>query len=93
VQEEICTQDWAQSLQRLGKNLFGYRSSFFLTARPDPLQPLQVSLDGVDVPAVDAQGNPAWTFDALTNSITLQPLYVPEPGQTLQVYYVVSCYP
>jgi hypothetical protein len=93
VQEEICTQDWAQSLQRLGKNLFGYRSSFFLTARPDPAQPLQVSLDGVDVPAVDALGNPAWTYDALTNSITLQPLYVPEPGQTLQVHYVVSCYP
>ena len=93
VQEEICTQDWASSLQRLGKNLFGYRSSFFLTSRPDPLQPMQVSLDGVDIPAVDAQGATAWTYDPVTNSLTLQPLYVPEPGQTLQVHYVASCYP
>jgi hypothetical protein len=93
VAEEICTQDWASSLQRLGKNLFGYRSSFFLTARPDLAQPFTVTLDGVAVPATDAQGNPAWTYDAVTNSLTLQPLYVPEPGQALQVDYVVSCYP
>lgn len=95
VKEEICTQNWSQTLQRLGKTLFGYRTSFFLTATPDLSngKTIDVKIDGSPVPQTDTQGAPAWTYDAVSNSVNFEPAYVPEPGQTLSIHYFVACYP
>lgn len=97
VKEEICTPNWATSLERIGKNAFGYRTNFFLTSRPDLMAgPIQVAIDGVSIPAVDP--NPLtmsriWTYDATNNSVNFEPLYVPEPGKTLTITYIAECIP
>jgi hypothetical protein len=97
VKEEICTPNWATSLERIGKNAFGYRTNFFLTSRPDLMAgPVQVAIDGMPIPAVDP--NPLtmsriWTYDATNNSVNFEPLYVPEPGKTLTITYIAECIP
>lgn len=98
VKEEICTPDWSGALERIGKNAFGYRTRFFLTARPDLAAPegIVVAIDGVTIPPQDPNPDlmtPVWSYDAATNSINFQPLYVPEPGKTLTVTYVAACIP
>lgn len=49
VKEEICTPDWASALQNIGKSAFGYRTSFYLTARPDlsSSRPIEVGIDSM----------------------------------------------
>lgn len=99
VKEEICLDDWSQSLERVGKNAFGFRTNFYLTTFPDlsvPTNAITVQIDGQNIPAYDVlpdggQGAQIWTYDAATNSVNFAPLYVPEPGQTLTINYTATC--
>jgi hypothetical protein len=95
VKEEICTPDWAKALENIGKNAFGFRTNFYLTARPDlaSMRGIEVSIDGVPLPPTDSRGAKVWEYDATNNSINFEPLYVPEPGKTLTVTYQVACIP
>ncbi len=101
VKEEICTPNWATALERIGKSAFGYRTNFFLNSRPDlacPTAPdcIHVAIDGVTIPSVDPDPNlmsRIWEYDATSNSINFEPLYVPEPGKTLTVTYTTACIP
>lgn len=94
VREEICTPDWAKALENIGKNAFGFRTNFYLTARPDlTAQPIDVQVDGLPLAATDGRGAVVWTYDPTNNSINFEPLYVPEPGKTLTVTYRVACIP
>jgi hypothetical protein len=43
IEGDICTDDWSQTLQDLGKTAFGYRTRFFLLNVPDTSQ---VTTDG-----------------------------------------------
>lgn len=123
VKEEICTPDWAAALQNIGKSAFGFRTNFFLTARPDLASSRQIEV-GIDtvtcgttatdggvtgdcpvgqvcstqsstcvLPATDTRGARVWEYDATTNSVNFEPLYVPEPGKTLTITYQVACIP
>lgn len=97
VREEICTPNWATALENIGKNAFGFRTNFFLTGTPDlsigtPMMPaITVEIDGMNLPEQDTRGSRVWRYDAATNSIIFEPLYVPEPGKTMTVNYKVSC--
>jgi hypothetical protein len=97
VREEICTPNWATALENIGKNAFGFRTSFFLTGTPDlsigtPMSPaITIQIDGMNLPPADTRGSPVWRYDAATNSIIFEPLYVPEPGKTMTVNYKVAC--
>ncbi len=98
VKEEICTQNWALALERIGKGAFGYRTNFFLTSRPDlaAATGIQVFIDGVRILEVDPDPNlmsRIWAYDATNNSVNFEPLYVPEPGKTLTVTYQTACIP
>ena len=95
VEEEICNPDWAKALQQIGKNAFGYRTNFYLTATPDQTngKVISVSIDGVDLPSVDSRGANVWTYDPAGTAVDFQPLFVPEPGQTLTITYYVQCIP
>lgn len=92
VKEEICSPDWSKSLENIGKSAFGYRTNFYLTARPDlsGTHVITVSIDGVDQPATQS-GRNVWSYDAANNSVNFEPLYVPQPGQTLVITYYVAC--
>jgi hypothetical protein len=93
VREEICTANWAPSLERIGRNAFGFRTSFYLTGTPDlsGMNTITVQIDGITLPPTDMRNNEAWRYDAATNSVVFQPLYVPEPGKTMTVSYKVAC--
>jgi hypothetical protein len=94
VKDEICTPDWSKTLEELGKTGLGFRTNFFLTSVPDLTKgPIIVAINGVPVPAVDDRGATVWTFDSVGNSVNFEPMYVPEPGQTLTITYHVTCYP
>lgn len=94
VKEEICTPDWAKSLEQIGKNAFGYRTNFFLTARPDLTGlPIEVKVNGTKLDATDMNGVKVWIYDSAANSVNFEPLFVPEPGDTLTITYQVACLP
>jgi hypothetical protein len=95
VKEEICTPDWSKALEQIGKNAFGYRTNFFLTATPDLTagKTIVVKIDGAQLDPVDARGAQVWTYDSTGNSVNFEPLFVPEPGKTLSITYFVACIP
>ncbi|MGQ0508733.1 MAG: choice-of-anchor D domain-containing protein [Myxococcaceae bacterium] len=94
VKESICTQDWAKALEQLGKTAFGYRTNFFLNAVPDLAgHAVEVRVNGQIVPQTDPRGAKIWAYDPVANSVNFEPLFVPEPGQTLSITYNVICVP
>jgi hypothetical protein len=95
VKEEICTPDWSKALEKIGRNAFGYRTNFFLTATPDLTggKTIVVKNDGTVMDPVDIHGSTEWTYDPVGNSVNFEPLFVPEPGRTLTVTYYVACLP
>lgn len=92
IKDEICTSNWANTLQGLGKTAFGFRTTFFLNAIPDTSQPMTVQIDGVTIAAMGANGT-QWSYDAVTNSIVFDQQFAPGPGQTMTVQYFVGCLP
>ncbi|MHB8875958.1 MAG: choice-of-anchor D domain-containing protein [Myxococcaceae bacterium] len=93
VKDSICTTDWAKTLEGLSKISFGFRTNFFLNAPPDLSggKALDVKIDGVSVPQVNARGSAVWSYDPVGNSVNFEPSFVPEPGQTLSLTYYVTC--
>lgn len=93
VTGDICTPDWAKTLEKLGQNAFGYRTRFFLSNTPD-LQPpnvITVEIDGVNYPEVGPFGDQRWTYNSSETAIDFSPLAIPEPGSTITVSYHVAC--
>ncbi len=90
VREEICTTDWATSLQGLGQAAFGFRTTFHLTNVPDPSQPLTVTVNGVIVPP-SSGGTTHWTYDPVSNAVVFQPPSAPGPGESMDVTYYLGC--
>ncbi len=95
VRENICTPDWAATLQQLGKTAFGYRSVFFLNAVPDLSagKVLAVAVDGNALPELTGAGVRNWTYDPVANALRFEPAAVPTAGQTLAITYTVGCLP
>lgn len=87
VMYEVCTPDWNQKLQDLGKTAFGYRTMFFLNSTPDFTggKTLDVRVNGALSPTGD------WTYDAATNAVKFAPTKTPGPGQQLTVEYFTAC--
>ena len=82
---DVCSSTWWQSFLPLGLNARDCgRMTFFLTSQPAGA--LDVRLDGRPVPGAD------WTYDAGNNAVVFVPGREPQPGQTLQIGYVASCF-
>ncbi len=94
TKEEICTSDWAQTLQNIGKTAFGFRRAFRLTAVPDLTagKMITVRVDNVVVPPTMSSST-LWAYDATQNAVVFDPLAVPGPGKTLTVTYAAPCLP
>lgn len=95
VREEICTPNWAPSLERIGRTAFGYPTNFFLHQRPALTRaPLRVFINEVEIPPIDPDPRlrtRIWEYDGTLNSVNFEPLYVPEPGKTLRFRYAPDC--
>lgn len=91
TRDDICTPDWVKALEQLGKVAFGFRVQYYLTSVPNLVSgPIEVRIDGTLIDSVDPKGARVWTFDPVANSIKFEPLYAPEPGQTLEITYFAS---
>ncbi|MHB8875403.1 MAG: choice-of-anchor D domain-containing protein [Myxococcaceae bacterium] len=90
---EICTTDWAKSLEQLGKTAFGFRTNFFLKSTPDLTggRTITVKINGVVLDPIDNRGTTVWTYDPVANLLHFEPMFVPEPGQTLSIEYLGFC--
>lgn len=86
VTGEICSADWASSLDSIGRNAFGRRTRHFLSTTPELGAPMQVLLDGAPVP------NGEWSYDAASNSIVVTASAAPGAGQVLAVQYQAVCH-
>ena len=87
VLSEICTSNWSQKLQDLGKTAFGFRTVFYLTSAPDLSggKMLDVKVNGVAVPAGD------YMYDSAINAVKFDPLKTPGSGKTLSITYFTAC--
>ncbi len=96
VRDEICTSNWAATLQGLGRTAFGYRTQFFLGNVPDTSggKVITVTIDGN--PVTVASSCPAVVtapcYDSASNSIKFTSTTTPGPGQTMGVTYSVACF-
>lgn len=90
VAEDLCNPTWGASVDNT-ISYFGWRTNYFLEQRPDfSVAPLQVFVNGVELP----QSSPPdrkWTYDAQTNSVNFEPLFVPEQGSELRFVYATAC--
>ncbi|MFL5353749.1 choice-of-anchor D domain-containing protein [Archangium sp.] len=84
VVENICTPNWAESLERISENAFGPNRSFPLNERPSDSTRIVVRVDGVEVTT-------GWTYDAATNTVIFDSGSAPPPGATVEITYPVSC--
>lgn len=86
VRANICTTNWAQELEALGRSALGPRSTFFVRNPPDTNQPIDVLINGQSV-------SNAWRYDPATNTIIFQSGQAPSAGTTLTVTYQSQCLP
>jgi hypothetical protein len=91
LQDEICTPNWATTLERLSRGAFGFRTTFFLNGVPAMGNQVEVAVDGQMLPPLDGRGARVWRYDSAINAVIFEPLYVPEPGKTLTISYRVAC--
>ncbi len=86
VREELCSPHWVSTLYSSPRAPFGFRTWFHLPPSPTmrSAKTLEVSVAGVTLQDVDRRGARIWRYDGATGAIIFEPLYVPEPGQTLR---------
>lgn len=102
VRLPICLTDWTSALEVIGSNAFGFSSRFFLTNYPDckfecnelgDPPDILVRVNNKPLPS-KVNGAPTWNYHAQTNAIDfVNPMYVPEPGDQVEVEYTVQCIP
>lgn len=99
VWESICTDNWQETLEKIGQNAFGFSSRFFLTNYPacdgecnelgNP-PAVEVKVDGVPIASRNNRER-VWSYHAQTNAIDFNPSYIPSPGVQVEVTYQVQC--
>ncbi|MFY0568324.1 choice-of-anchor D domain-containing protein [Archangium lansingense] len=84
VVENICTPNWAASLERISKSAFTPTRVFPLSETPSDTSHILVRVDGVEMTT-------GWTYSPATNSIVFEPGSVPAVGATVTVTYREGC--
>lgn len=82
LSESICAS-WSATLSALGNAAFGLKSRFALLRPADPMQPIDVRVNGVSVPSTE------WTYNSVTNTIDFDT--PPVEGSTIEVEYTPTC--
>lgn len=98
VFHSFCRADWARALEDGGFAIaaprrryfsFGFKSRFFLRARP--ASTLEVFVDGASIPEVSPSGTINWTYDDKSGSLNFSPFATPEPDAEIRVRYRPGC--
>ncbi|MGV3619260.1 MAG: hypothetical protein ACO1OB_00505 [Archangium sp.] len=96
ARDELCTPDWAATLERIGKTAsFGYRTIFHLAEFPDLTRaPIRTFIDTTEIPRTDPDpvlGSTLWSYLSSTNAVSFEPPYAPEPGREVRLTYAPMC--
>ena len=83
----ICDPSFQTSLQQIAEALKTLRKIFPLSLTPDPATPISVTVNGAAILEDPVNG---WTYQANINSIVFTGNYVPPPGSTIVITYVVK---
>lgn len=83
VFKSICEDDMGPVMKSIAFNTTGMTDTFALSLLPD-LASLEVKVDGVLMHQRPSDG---WQYDASSNSVVLDGLAVPRPGQTVNLEY------
>lgn len=81
--KSVCEGDFGPVMKSLAFNTTGMTDTFALSRFPD-LSSLEVRVDGVMLHQRPENG---WQYDAAKNSVVLDGLAVPRPGQTISLVY------
>jgi hypothetical protein len=85
----ICG-DWSSIYSELAGAIFGPRERYILENVP-VVSSLEVRLDGVLTPAVDASGQPQWSYELASNEIVFSPFFAPDSGVEVEISYLTNC--
>lgn len=93
VHEDICAPDWHKVLECSTPCGSGWYVVQIPLDHPPVLSAaaIELRLDGELIPPVDNRGAQIWRYDGKTNAVRFEPLYSPEPGQTVEVTYPLAC--
>ena len=90
--DDLCTPDWAKTLEPLCKGCGEGTIEIPLSRQPTLANaPIEVRIDGALIDPIDSRGASTWTFDSETNSITIPRFLGPGPGQAMTITYQVAC--
>lgn len=91
VREELCSSNWSSTFDAYSRASFGFMLVFQLPSNQAMRsQTLEVSLDGIALPATGDRGGRIWAFDGALGAIRFEPLYAPAPAQRLRATWA-SC--
>lgn len=88
--EEACPEEseWPAIAESMAEVASGLRTRFALGQKPDFAKgPIEVKVDGIRVPATDAQGSPVWSYEPERNSVRFVLARTPMPGQKVEVTF------
>ncbi len=83
AQADICTSNWATSLQGISQAVFGSRRSFGLSGTPRSLADLTVRVGGMVLTS-------GWTWDPVRNAVIFSA--PPTAGSVLNIGYRTACF-
>ncbi len=84
VVENICTPNWADSLEKISESAFGPNRTFPLSESPSDPSRIVVRVDGVEVKT-------GWVYDGNTHTLVFDSETAPPPGAAVEITYPVGC--
>ncbi|MSP55794.1 MAG: hypothetical protein EXR69_09365 [Myxococcales bacterium] len=81
--DSICADDYSALLARVGLDVAGWDTTFYLDRVPDPAT-LEVSVDTVLIPE---RADDGWQYSSGDNAIVFEGYAVPRPGMEVVVRY------
>lgn len=99
VFQSICQPDWEENLRKIGNASFGVKTRFFLTSEPEDTDAngrwsdgeIRVYVNGRRQARTSDLGAEIWTYDSVLNAVDFTPLFIPKPGDEIEIEYTVAC--
>jgi hypothetical protein len=83
--ESICSPDYSEALNRIGKNLNSYINAYPLSEAPDQKYPIIVKVDGRVIERHPTRG---WTYNSTLNMIQFTGNFKPQIGDVIEITYM-----
>lgn len=81
--DSICADDYSTLLARVGLDVAGWDTTFYLDRVPDPTT-LKVTVDAVEIPERAEDG---WQYSPGDNAVIFYGNAVPRPGMVIEISY------